>query len=241
MRRVTPEPSGSRYTLLFFAIGLLVLLGAGYLLLMRHVDPTAARTQVASELAALPLEAGERVEHTAPVYVRSPWDYFRSSHGVIAATDRRLIVLTIAPSDRFAGETERAVMERREFPKDTTLRITEVRANYGLARGVRLEAHGRRATYAVFEEDEPAFEALLANVRQRQDSIHAAAREAARQRRLLVEALKQPIWYRVRRGDAVASIAQRFNTTPERLREINGMSSDRIRIGDSLMIKPPTP
>lgn len=241
MRRVTPEPSRPRYTLLLFALGLLVLLGAGYLLLMRHVDPAAARAQVASELAALPLEPGERVERTAAVYLRSPWDYFRSSHGVIAATDRRLIVLTIAPSDRFAGETERAVMERREFPKDTTLRIAEVRANYGLAKGIRLAAGGRRATYAVFDEDAPALDSLIANVTQRQDSIHAAAREAARQRRLLVETLKQPIWYRVRPGDAVASIAQRFNLTPERLREINRMTTDRIRIGDSLMIKPPTP
>lgn len=240
-RRVTQEPTGPRYTLLVLGLGLVALLAAGYLLLMRHVDPAAARAQVASELAALPLEPGEGVERTAPVYLRSAWDYFRSSHGVIAATDRRLIVLTIAPSDRFAGETERAVMDRREFPKDTTLRTERVRANYGLAKGVRLEANGRRATYAVFGRDEPALNALLANVKQRQDSIHAAAREAARQRRLLIEALKQPIWYRVRRGDAVASIAQRFNTTPERLREINGMANDRIRVGDSLMIKPPTP
>lgn len=241
MRRVTPEPARPRHTLLILGVGLLALLAAGYLFLMRHVDPAAARTQVASELAALPLEPGERVERTAPIYVRSPWDYFRSSHGVIAATDRRLIVLTIAPSDRFAGETERAVMERREFPKDTTLRATRVRTNYGLSRGVRLAAGGRRATYSVFDADMRAFDSLLANVTQRQDSIHAAAREAARQRRLLVEEMKKPIWYRVRPGDAVASIAQRFNTTPERLREINGMANDRIRIGDSLMIKPPTP
>ena len=241
MRRVTPEPVRPRHTLLILGVALVALTAAGYLLLMRHVDPDAARAQVASELAALPLEPGERVERTAPVYVRSPWDYFRSSHGVIAATDRRLIVLTIAPGDRFAGETERAVMERREFPKDTTLRTERVRANYGLAPGVRLEAPGRRATYAVFDDDEPALEALLANVTHRQDSIHAAAREAVRQRQLLVEALRQPIWYRVRRGDAMASIAQRFNTTPERLREINNLTSDRIRVGDSIMLKPPTP
>ena len=241
MRRVTQEPSRPRYTLLFLALGLLALLAAGYLLLMRHVDPDAARAQVRAELDALPLEPGERRERTAAVYLRSPWDYFRSSHGVIAATDRRLIVLTIAPSDRFAGETERAVMERREFPKDTTLRISRVRANYGFANGVRLKANGRRATYAVFDEDLPALDSLVANVTQRQDSIHAAAREAARQRQLLVEAMRKPIWYRVRPGDAVASIAQRFNLTPERLREINDMTTDRIRIGDSLMIKPPTP
>lgn len=240
-RRVVQEPKRPRFTLLILAAGVVLLGAAGYLVLMRHVDPDAARAQVQSELAALPLEPGERVERTAPVYVRSPWDYFRSSHGVVAATDRRLLVLTIAPSDRFAGETERAVIERREFPKDTTLRIGSTRTLYGLAPGVRLESRGRRATYAVFDDDRPALRALLANVKQRQDSIHAAAREAERQRQLLAETLRKPIWYRVRPGDAVASIAQRFNTTPERLREINELQNDRIRIGDSLMIKPPAP
>jgi hypothetical protein len=222
-------------------VAMIGLLAAGYLLLMRHVDPTAARQEILRELAAQRMEPGERVQLTAFIFQRSPWDYFRSSHGVLAATDRRLIALTIAPTDRFAREVERPVVQRREFPKDTSLHVTRGRTLFGLVPGLTLRAPGVRWTYAVPDDGRTQLTALLANVKQRQDSIHAAAAEAARQRARLAEYMRQPIWYRVRRGDAVTSIAQRFNTTPEYLREINGMENDRIRIGDSLMIKPPTP
>ena len=222
-------------------VAVVSLLAAGYLLLMRHVDPATARREILRELQAQRLEHGESVQRTAFIFQRSPWDYFRSSHGVLAATDRRLIALTIAPTDRFAREVERPVVQRREFPKDTSLHVDLGRTLFGLARGLTLRAPGIRATYAVPEDGRRQLTALLANVKQRQDSIHAAAEEAARQRAQLAAYMRQPIWYRVRRGDAVASIAQRFNTTPEYLREINRLENDRIRVGDSLMIKPPTP
>ena len=222
-------------------IALVGLLAAGYLLLMRHVDPATARQVILRELDAQRMDAGERVQLTAFIFQRSPWDYFRSSHGVLAATDRRLIALTIAPTDRFAREVERPVVQRREFPKDTSLHVEQGRTLFGLARGLTLRAPGIRATYAVPADGRAQLGAVLANVKQRQDPIYAAAEAAARQRARLAEYMRQPIWYRVRRGDAVTSIAQRFNTTPEYLREINRMENDRIRVGDSLMIKPPTP
>jgi LysM repeat protein len=42
----------------------------------------------------------------------------------------------------------------------------------------------------------------------------------------------------VRRGEALASIAKMFNTTPESLRALNGIVGDRVRIGQTLMVKP---
>ena len=239
-RAVQPRSRRPRATWAIFLGGLLALLAGGYLLLMRHVDPQSARREILGELGSLPLEAGERVQGTAFVYARSPWDYFRSSHGVVAATDRRLIVLTMAPTDRFAREIERPVIERREFPKDTTLHVSTGRAMLGLSRAVTFRAPGTRARYEVFSSDWTRLQGLLGNVKHRQDSIYAAAAEAARQRAVLAEVMRQPIWYRIRRGDAVTSIAQRFNTTPERLREINHLANDRIRVNDSIMIKPPT-
>ena len=241
-KKVVPAPPRrSRSKLAVTAVLVLAFIAAGYLLIMRHVDPATARSVIQAELASLSLEPGERVERTAFVYQRSPWDYFRSSYGAITATDRRLLVLTIAPSDRFAREVERPVVERREFLKDTALRIDTGRVMLGLEHGVTIRSHGLRAAYGVASGGEPAIAALIRNVRHRQDSIQAAAVEARRQRALLAEVMRRPVWVRVQRGDALASIATRFNTTPERLREINHLEKDRIRVGDSLMIKPPTP
>jgi hypothetical protein len=46
-------------------------------------------------------------------------------------------------------------------------------------------------------------------------------------------------WYHtIRRGEALASIARMFNTTPEQLRALNGIVGDRVRIGQTIMVKP---
>lgn len=42
--------------------------------------------------------------------------------------------------------------------------------------------------------------------------------------------------YRIRNGDSLIAIAQRFNTTPELIKDINGIRGSTIRAGDFLMI-----
>lgn len=44
--------------------------------------------------------------------------------------------------------------------------------------------------------------------------------------------------YTVRRGDTLSGIAQRFGTTPSTLRRLNNLSSDTIRAGQKLRLKP---
>ena len=46
-----------------------------------------------------------------------------------------------------------------------------------------------------------------------------------------------PQVYRVRQGDTLFSIARQFSTTITELKRLNGLSSDRIKIGDRLTVR----
>ena len=50
----------------------------------------------------------------------------------------------------------------------------------------------------------------------------------------------KPKYYKVRRGDALSSIAARWNTTTDRLREWNNISGNKIRVGQTLLVRPPS-
>jgi LysM repeat protein len=42
----------------------------------------------------------------------------------------------------------------------------------------------------------------------------------------------------VRRGDALSTVATRWNTDPETLRAWNDLPSNKIRVGQKLIVKP---
>lgn len=213
---------------------------AGYLLWQRHLDPVAARAILAQELSIYALEPGESVKASTFLYRRSPSSYFRSTHAVLAATDRRLLLLTLTPSDPLTREAESSLPTIRDLPKDTTVQLDTGRVMFGLARGVTIRGDDVDEGWAVRDEHLPELRAVLEDV----SGVQRAMREdgeAIRLARLAaIERARQPIWHVVSRGEALLSIANRYGTSPERLRELNRMTSDRIRIGDSLLVKPRT-
>lgn len=236
-RRKRSRLLGILGTLAAFVIALFV---GGYLLWQRHLDPVAARATLAQELSSYALEPGESVEASVFLYRRSPSSYFRSTHAVLAATDRRLLLLTLTPPDPLTREAEANLPTIRDLPKDTTVQLDTGRVMFGLARGVTIRGEDVQEGWAVREEHWPAVRAVLEDV----TAVQRAMREdgdAIRLARLAaIERARQPIWHVVSRGEALLSIANRYGTSPERLRELNRMTSDRIRVGDSLLIKPRT-
>ena len=224
-------------TLIAFVIA--VFLG-GYLLWQRHLDPVAARATLAQELSSYALEPGESVKASAFLYRRSPSSYFRSTHAVLAATDRRLLLLTLTPPDPLTREAEANLPSIRDLPKDTTVRPDTGRVMFGLARGVTIRGEDVHEGWAVREEHWRDVRAVVEDVAAVQRAMREDG-EAIRLARLAaIERARQPIWHVVSRGEALLSIANRYGTSLERLRELNRMTSDRIRIGDSLLIKPRT-
>lgn len=223
------------------AVGTLVLvLGIavfGYLFFMRGVDVPEARELAERELTSGTLRFGERVQRKAHVYMRRPADYFRGTNGVLAATDERVIFIGVAPKDNLESTDAPPAIVVQEFVNDTLLEVNPGRVFFLSAPGVSVSRDGRSATFAATGAHRPELDSLETYV----NSSHSAQRElAAREARLRAKVREisiAPLYYVIRRGDAISTIANTFGTTVEQLQAWNRLEGPRIRIGDRLMVK----
>jgi hypothetical protein len=225
--------------LLGVAVVVLALLLFGYLFFMRHVDAPKAWTAADRELQGGMLDYGEKVQRTAKVFMRRPSDYYRGASGVLYATNDRLIFIGVAPGSKFESADAPPMIVSQEFPNDTLLDLRGTRLYFLTAHGVRVSHPGvPRGEFAAFRGQEAALDSLTDYV----NTIHASQRkEAASERRLrqAVDALiKQPLYYTVRRGDALSLIATKFDATADQIRQWNQLEGDRVKIGQRLLVKP---
>jgi len=216
-------------------VGLMVF---GYAVFMRHVDARGAWQSAARELNGGMLRYGERVEAFAKAFKRRPTDYYRASNGLLVATNERVIFIGIAPSDKLENEDAPATILQFEFPNDTLLTLKRRRLYVLTASGVRVEHPTTGAQeFAASPGDEESMAKLVALVNRRLDAQRVEAIRERRIRAAIQALINQEITYVVRRGDAISSIASRFDTTPENIRKWNNMTGDRVRIGDTLIVK----
>jgi hypothetical protein len=185
------------------------------------------------------LHYGEKVERTAKVFMRRPSDYYRGANGMLYATNDRLIFIGVAPGSKFESEDAPPVILSQEFPNDTLLGMDRRRLYLLTAHGVRLSHAGvPRGEFAAVQGQEANLDSLVDYV----NGVHAAQRkEAASERRLrdaVAALINAPIYYTVKRGDALFSIARRFEATPELIQQWNHLESDRVKIGQRLLVKP---
>ena len=47
----------------------------------------------------------------------------------------------------------------------------------------------------------------------------------------------QAVYYTVKKGDNLSKVADRYSTTPQKIRKLNGLKNDVIRIGQRLRVK----
>jgi len=225
--------------LLGVAVVVLALLLFGYFFFMRHVDAPKAWTAADRELRGGMLHYGEKVQRTAKVFMRRPSDYYRGANGVLYATNDRLIFIGVAPGSKFESSDAPPMIVSQEFPNDTLLALRGTRLYFLTAHGVRVSHPGvPRGEFAAIRGQEAALDSLTDYV----NAIHASQRkEAASERRLrqAVDALiKQPLYYTVRRGDALSLIARKFDATADQIRQWNQLEGDRVKIGQRLLVKP---
>ena len=225
--------------LLGVALVLVSLLLFGYFFFMRHVDAPKAWTAADRELQGGMLHYGEKVQRKARVFMRRPSDYYRGANGVLYATNDRLIFIGVAPGSKFESSDAPPMIVSQEFPNDTLLELKGTRLYFLTAHGVRVAHPGvPRGDFAALRENVPALDSLADYV----NAIHESQRkEAAREKRLrlAVDAvIKQPLYYTVKRGDALSLIATKFDATADQIRQWNQLEGDRVKIGQRLLVKP---
>jgi len=221
------------------AIVIVGLLLFGYFFFMRHVNAPRAWTAADRELQGGVLHFGEKVERKARVFMRRPSDYYRGANGMLYATNDRLIFIGVAPGSKFENEDAPPVILSQEFPNDTLLSMRPGRLYFLTAHGVRVSHPGvTNGEFAAIGSAGAALDTLVGYV----NAVHEKQRrDAAAERKLLaaVDALiKAPLYYIVRRGDALFSISRKFDTTPDSLRKWNQLEGDRVKIGQRLLVKP---
>jgi len=108
--------------------------------------------------------------------------------------------------------------------------VTSVSRKYGITAKELREANALSAKAKITAKQELMIPARSATAL----PSAAATRPAASTRATTSSA---PKTYRVRQGDTLFSIARQFSITVDELKRLNGLSSDRIKIGDQLTVR----
>ncbi|MEO6444906.1 MAG: LysM peptidoglycan-binding domain-containing protein [Gemmatimonadaceae bacterium] len=198
----------------------------------------AART--ANLEIELQLEAGERVERRVPVMQRHWWDFFRLTHGVLAATDRRLMYVGVPPEDVLPHVPEPTEFIAITYPYNRPLLTRQHRVFVGTRPGLELVGPSDRTSFGYMPRDRERVDSVLAILDRKQAVLRAAAQAERRATDAALAAARQPIYHLVQRGEALGLIARRYGVSTDSLMAWNNLSSPRITAGRRLLVKPGT-
>ena len=240
-RRMRPA---MRYTLIGAAIVIFGIL-AQFAIHTYRTEPRNTSAIALRELRLNTLAEGERVIRIVTVFQR-PWiDYFRATRGLLVLTDRRLLFLGLEPRDLLGSGDSPPTFTEHDFPVDTLILLRSGRTFFGIARALVVDTPDGSYRFGIPSQAWGKASLLLHSIAARHERILAIGVKQAKQREVveaqrktaLAEAEKAK-YYTVKRGDALSSIAARWNTTPDHLREWNSLPGNKIRIGQSLLVKP---
>ncbi|CAN5741845.1 hypothetical protein BH11GEM1_BH11GEM1_17950 [soil metagenome] len=240
---------------LSWCVGLAILVTAAQIAVHAvRSDPRDALVFAERELQLSVLHQNEKVLATVSVWQRPAIDYFRPTRGVLVVTDApgdsanpvggRLIYLGLQPRDPLSRPDAPPTFDEREWPLDTAVVVTPTRTLFYLSRAISIAAPRERLTVGVPSPASENADALLRAVGKKYGLLRAvgwqrreARRARDRARQLASQQGRREWFHTVRRGEALASVARMFNTTPDEVRTLNGITGDKIKIGERLKVK----
>jgi uncharacterized protein (UPF0548 family) len=232
-----------------YVIVFAVLIGVAILIQfgvhMARTDPRDSRAIAERELKVNTLQPGEHVIRMVSVFKRPAINYFRATRGLLVLTDKRLLYLGLEPRDLLAAPDLPPTFDERDFPLDTTVKVSAGRTFFWLAKAVVIRTPDETLRLGVPSAAWPGADVLVIAMNARwQRAVLASAQQReylkkAEEQRVAAEAARRKAkYYTVRRGDAMGSIATMWNTTTDRLRSWNKLPNNNIRVGQVLLVRP---
>ena len=232
------------YTMLGLLVIVLVVL-VQFAVHVARTDPRDSRAIAERELQLNSLQPGEHVVRMVSVFKRPAINYFRATRGLLALTNQRLLYIGLEPRDLLAAPDLPPTFEERDFPIDTLVRISSGRTFFGIAKAVVITTPNEKLKLGVPSAAWPQANLLLVAINARRDRAIAMRAQQQKllaqleaERRAAEAERRKPKYYTVRRGDALGSIATIWNTTTDKLRELNHLPSNNIRVGQVLLVRP---
>ena len=199
----------------------------------------AARASSERELSS-EIDPGERVLARAYVSQRLWADNLRESFGVLAATDRRLLFVGRPPASwlRRGGDGP-PELRVQAFPYDVPFTADTRRLLLGTTPGVVVRTPAADVPFLV-PRGERAHARDIERVVERALVARTSAGEREQQARVAPVA-PAPVYgvHVVHSGEVVTTIARQYRTTPDVVRQLNRLATDRIRIGQRLRVPLP--
>ncbi|MFN8581780.1 MAG: LysM domain-containing protein [Gemmatimonadaceae bacterium] len=242
-RRTGPTPSRARRIRTAIRLSAVTVLGGGALLglgtflYFNRGDPEGSAKFANREIDNL-LQRGEIVEHRVRVQRRRWFDYFRITHGVLAATNRRLLYVGVPPEDVIPHEREPLELDDAVFTFDRPITTRPVRVFPSDLVGIDIASGGRHVTLGVTPLNRPKLDSTLAVVTARQDELRAAAAAEEKAIEAATAASRRAIYHLVQPGEALELIAERYGISVDSLRVWNKLTTDRIAAGKRVLVRP---
>lgn len=196
----------------------------------------AARASAQREVDAQ-LAPGERIVASAFASQRRWTDMWRESYGIVVATDHRVLYVGATPTPllrpREDGPEELLV---ESYPYDAAFTLEPRSYIRGMWRGLELRTPGAHVDFLVDDatwRDALQVSTASANARRevtRRDQAFDASNRAP------LPPADEYVSHIVRRGETLTSLARRYRTSPDVLRQLNQLSTDDIKAGQRLRV-----
>ena len=185
------------------------------------------------------LGTDEQVLARARVTQRHWWDHFRATQGVLVATAGRVLYVgAVPPALLRPNATTPPAFEVRSFVYDTSLSATRQRVWFGTSRGLVLHTPGNTATFAVRTPQRSLADSIVRLVEGRRLArVAAVASERFSFDSVAALPPPPPEEHVVRPGETLIGLAAQYGVTPDQLKLMNGLTEDRIRINQRLVVK----